>query len=478
MRFARAPQLAMLAGMARSDRHILIANPGTGKSGSAILHASRNELHVGRWPGMFILAPLQVCLNWRDEIPLWRPDLRISMVTGSKVERETAIKRDADVVLMNYDNLPWLNEYGPKDWSVFGKQMVCDEATRLRATRASWQTSSTGKRFLRTDGGVQTNALARHAADFPYWLNMTATPVPNGPLNWWSLVWYIDAGYRLGNSYSAFEQRWFALPNRHSEFAKPVPLPGAVEDIAARTSDITTVVRIEDYIDVAKPNVIDRWVELPAKAMRQYKDMRSRMMLQIEQGMETKTISVQSAAAKVARMSQISTGFSYHRDEDEDPNLQQCEHLHDAKVQAVESIIEETGENQIVFYHHQATLDLLKMRFKNKLVELDKDGVAMRDWNAGKIQILAVQYQRGSMGLSLQHGGRSMIFIEPTYRADDWEQAIERAGPLRQMQSGYKRAVNVYRIVARDTLDMDIYKKVEAKMSLQDLMIELLRGGE
>lgn len=476
MRVPRKPQLDMLTGMARSARNILIANPGSGKSGGALLSAASTEYYTGAWPGVLILAPLQVCLNWRNEVPEWFPTKKVSLITGEKTQREAALKESADVYLMNYDNLPWLDTYGPKDWSAFGKMMVCDEATRLRGTRASWQTSSTGKRWLRTDGGVQTNALAKHAADFPYWLNMTATPVPNGPLNWWPMVWYIDGGHRLGNSYTAFTERWFSMPNRHTDFAKPIPLPGAVEEIAARTADVTTVVRIEDYVDVAKPNVIDKWVELPAAALKQYRDMKANMFAQIEDGMQTRTISVLSAAAKVLRLNQISSGFSYWKDEDEDPELQQCTHLHNAKVDAVESIIEETGENQIVFYHHQATLDLLKKRFKNRLVELDKNGVAQANWNAGKIEILAIQYQRGSMGLSLQHGGRSMIFIEPTYRADDWEQAIERAGPLRQMQSGYNRVVNVYRIMAHNTLDASIYDKVQQKMQLQDLMVQLLRG--
>ena len=470
---ARAPQLAMLDGITKTARHNLIANPGLGKSAAALLKAGVHEFESGSWPGLFILAPLQVCLNWVNEVQLWLPAARTVLVTGDKTKRQAAIKQSADVYLMNYDNLPWLHEYAPADWSCFGRMMVCDEATRLRGTRVSWQTSSTGKRFLRTDGGVQTNALARHAADFRYWLNMTATPVPNGALNWWPLCWYIDAGHRLGNSYSAFEQRWFRVPNRHSDFAKPEPLPGAVEEIAARTSDITTVVRIEDYIDIAQPNFIDRWVELPAKAMKQYREMKLQMFTEIEDGLQNKTISVLTAAAKVSKLNAIACGFTYHED---DEQQRQCTFLHEAKLDAVESIVEETGENQIIFYHHHATLEMLKKRFKKALVELDKAGQAQRDWNAGNIKLLAVQYQRGSMGLSLQHGGRSMIFIEPTYRADDWEQAIERAGPLRQMQSGYNRAVNVYRIMAHGTLDKDIYKRVREKMDLQDLMISLLRS--
>ena len=465
----------MLQGVGRSPRHMLVAGMGTGKTGGAILHTGAQELHYGRWPGMFVLAPLQVAFSWVREIPEWRPDLRVSLIAGTKAQREEAIKRDADIYIMSYDNLPWLDKYGPADWSVFGKQMVCDESTRLRGTRASFQTSTLGKRWLRTDGGVQTNALARHAADFPGWLNMTGTPCPNGALNWWPQIWYLDGGWRLGNSFTAFENRWFMKPTQGSEFAMSVPQPGAVEDIISRIQDITTVVRTEDYFKLDAPFVIDKVVELPDSVRKKYNDMKYRMCMEIES--TGKQAVALSPAAKVGKLLQIAAGFAYWRDDDLDPDLKLCEELHTAKVDMVESILNETDEPLVVFYHHQATLQMLQKKFGKRLRELDKKGQAQADWNDGKIEILACQYQRGGMGLSLQHGGRNMCFIEPTYRADDYEQAIERLGPLRQFQSGYKRTVNLFRIVAHGTHDSDVYQKLAAKIDLQDYSIDLLKGA-
>jgi SNF2 family DNA or RNA helicase len=121
-------------------------------------------------------------------------------------------------------------------------------------------------------------------------------------------------------------------------------------------------------------------------------------------------------------------------------------------------------------------LDMLQARFKNRLTVLDKKGVAQDDWNAGKIEILAVQYQRGGAGLSLQHGGRSMCFIEPTYRADDYEQACARLGPLRQLQSGYQRTVNIFHVLARGTEDRRVFNVPKTKIELQDLVIEMLNA--
>lgn len=476
MRTARPPQHDMLRGLRRAPRMQLVASMGLGKSGALLLNAQGLEMHLGAWPGMFILAPLQVALNWRNEAPLWLPNKRVSVIAGAEADRKAALSVSADITVCTYDNLPWLHKYAPGDWArMFGRVANCDESTRIKRTRASWQTSTLGKKWLRTDGGVQTNALAEHAGDFGYWVNATGTPTPNGMVDLWGQYWYLDGGQRLGNSYTAFEQRWFMLPNKHTEFAKPLPQPGAAEQIAQMVADITVVAKVEDYYAVAEPNVIDRVVALPEKARRQYRDMKARMATEVSEG---KVVTVQSAGAKNVKLLQMAAGFAYHRDEDLDPDLQLCEELHTAKIDAVESIVEETGEPLVVVYFFKATLQMLRKRFKNRLRELDDKGKAQDDWNAGKVEILAIQYSSGSMGLSLQHGGRNICLVSPTYRADDYSQILERLGPLRQMQSGYNRVVNVFRVMAEATEDQRVFDVAIGKLTWEQAMINFIQEAQ
>lgn len=479
---ARPAQIAMLSGLNRTPRHQLVAGMGTGKTGAALLRAGAVELSTGKWPGMLIIAPLQVCFSWVREIPAWRPDLRVSLIAGTADNRKAALLKDADIYIISYDNLPWLHKEVPGSWTRFGAMCVCDESTRLRGTRASWQTSPLGKRYLVTKGGVQTNALATHAADFTYWVNATGTPCPNGAENWWPQLWYVDGGRRLGNSYTSFEERWFYRPSYGGDYAKLTPFPHSVAEITDAIRDVVTVVRTEDYYSLDEPNTVDRYVELPSKARRVYNDMRNKMVAKLDEELaaattqEERFVAVQSAGAKVAKLAQIAAGWVYWRDEENTPDVRDCEPLHNAKVDEVESILTETSEPLVIFYHYQATVDALKKRFGSRLRELDSAGVAQTDWNAGKVEILACQYQRGGMGLNLQHGGRNICFIEPTYRADDYEQAIERLGPMRQMQAGYSRTVNVFRIKAVNTVDSDIYEKLAGKINLQDHMVAILRA--
>ena len=72
-------------------------------------------------------------------------------------------------------------------------------------------------------------------------------------------------------------------------------------------------------------------------------------------------------------------------------------------------------------------------------------------------------------GLSLQDGGRILVDFASGWNLEFDEQVIERIGPTRQYQSGHKRSVFRYRIVARDTVEEhSVLPRLKKKMSVQD----------
>jgi len=474
LREPRAPQIDMLRGLRKGPRIQLIGSMGLGKSGAMILHAKALANHISRWPGVLLFAPLQVAFNWHKEIPLWVPGLRVEIIHGELAERKAALQRGADITIVTYDHIPWFEEYvGTHPWSVFGMMAMCDESTKIKSTRVAQMTSSLGNVRWDYNGGVQTNALARHAAELPYWVNATGTPTPNGLIDVWGQYWYIDRGLRLGTSFSRFQERWFVMPKRYDPMATPTVRPGAMEEISHLTADVTAVARVEDYYpDLAKPNIIDKWVELPPKARKIYQDMKSRMSAEVKEGKEA---AVLTAGAKNNKLLQIGSGFAYWKDEDEDPDAQLCEMLHEAKLDVVESIMNETGEPLVVVYYYKATLHQMRKRFKKRLTELDSQGKVQEAWNEGKVRLLAIQYQEGAHGLSLQHGGRNICLLTPTYNAEHYGQILERLGPLRQMQSGYSRVVNVFRVMAEKTEDERVFDVPIGKISYQQAMIDFIQ---
>jgi len=90
--------------------------------------------------GVIIIAPIRVIrLVWRQEAAKWEhtKHLRFSMVTGTRDQRTRALMREADVYLMNYDNLKWLGEtlhtyYVSKDKPLPFNGVVWDEISKMK----------------------------------------------------------------------------------------------------------------------------------------------------------------------------------------------------------------------------------------------------------------------------------------------------------------------------------------------------------
>jgi SNF2 family DNA or RNA helicase len=67
------------------------------------------------------------------------------------------------------------------------------------------------------------------------------------------------------------------------------------------------------------------------------------------------------------------------------------------------------------------------------------------------------------------------VFFTSGWNFEEHAQAIERIGPVRQMQSGYNRNVFVYHIVARGTVDEDVQDALATKRSVQEILMTGLR---
>ena len=82
---------------------------------------------------VLIIAPLRVARNtWSDEIKKWDhlQGLRYSIAVGTAAERIKALKADADIYIINRENVPWLIEESglPFDYDM----VVVDELSSFK----------------------------------------------------------------------------------------------------------------------------------------------------------------------------------------------------------------------------------------------------------------------------------------------------------------------------------------------------------
>ena len=420
---------------------------GSGKSVSTLTALDRLSLVEDVFPAL-ILAPLRVARStWPEEAKLWShlSHLRVSVITGTPKQRERALAVEADIYCTNYDNLSWLRSALGDEWPF--KTVVADEFTRLKSFRIR-------------QGGSRARALGQvahtHVSRF---IGLTGTPAPNGVKDLWGQIWMLDQGERLGRTFSAFEQRWF---RKGYDGYSLVPYDHTQQEVEDKLRDICLTVQ---GLQVDEPITSPVYVDLPPMARKVYDEMEKEMFAVLnEEGVEAA-----NAAVRTQKCLQLANGALYIDD------AGNWEAAHDAKLDALESIIEEAnGAPVLVAYNFKHDLERLRGRFRQGRV-LDADPDTIRQWNAGRISLLFAHPKSAGHGLSLQHGGNIIAFYGVDWSLEEHMQIIERIGPMRQKQAGYDRPVFVYPILARNTVDDLVMERLTTKKSTQEVLLEAMK---
>ncbi len=419
-------------------------DPGMGKTSSTATAIDILWLAGSAFHPALVIAPKRVAADvWRNDIAKWDhlAHLRVSCIVGTPAERMVAALRPADIYTVSYDNIPWLVEFFGRNWPF--KLIVADEATKLKG-------------FRTRQGGVRTRALGKIAKATGRWINLTGTPVPNGPIDLWGQCWFLDYGRRLGYTYDAFEQRWFNTFEYNTK-----PREGAEEEIMELIGDLTISLRAKDWFeDFIDPVPMPVYRDLPMRAQSQYDDMETSLFFELDNGVG---IEASNNASKSAKCCQIANGAIYT---DEEKNW---ETIHDTKIQMVKDIADEvSGANLMIIYWFKHDLIRLQKAFpEGRKFETEQDRL---DWNAGKLSKMFVNPYSAAHGLDFQDGGYIGVFFSQTWDLEARQQVMERIGWVRQMQAGHPRPVLSYELLMRGTTDEVMYDRTFTKATVQDSM--------
>lgn len=432
-----------------TPRCAIWAGMGMGKT-SSTMNALDAITLVDSAP-VLVLAPLRVARStWPEEASKWEhlSSMQVVPVVGSEAERRMALRLDAPIYATNYEQLPWLVEYWGDRWPY--RTVVADEATKLKGFRLRQ-----GTERARALGRVAHTKVKRFVA-------LTGTPSPNGLQDLWGQAWFLDAGQRLGRTFDAFKTRWF----------RPDPsgfgiqaLPHAQDEIQRQLADLCLTVEAKDWFDLKDPIVTNIYVDMPMRARKHYAEMEKAMFTQID----THEVEAFGAAARTLKCLQIANGAAYVGESNTE-----WKELHDEKLLALESVIEESSTPVLVAYHFKSDLARLQKAFP-KGRALDASPQTIKDWNAGKIPVLFAHPASAGHGLNLQDGGNVLVYFGHWWNLEERLQILERIGPTRQMQAGHDRPVFVYNILARGTVDELILERIETKREVQDLLLAAMK---
>jgi SNF2 family DNA or RNA helicase len=393
-----------------------------------------------------VIAPLRVAEDtWSREADKWDHlrSLRISKVLGSAKTRIQALHADADLYVINRENVVWLVRYlksRKEPWPF--DMVVIDELSSFKSSQA--------QRF---------KALWKIRPHVKRIVGLTGTPAANSLMDLWAEIGILDAGERLGRFIGRYRETYFrpAFVSPSGVVYKYTPRPGALEAITERISDITISLKASDYLEL--PDEIDSviGVELPGKAKEAYRKMERDALLELED----RQITALNAAAVVSKLTQISNGLIYDGDG-------RASRIHDAKTDALKELIEQADGPVLVFYEFREDAEHL-LRQIDGAVMLAGEAEIMQ-WNAGRIPVLLAHPASVGYGLNLQDGGHIIVWYGLTWSLEQYQQANARL-----YRQGQQKPVIIHHILAAGTIDEQVMAALRHKDTSQAALLAALK---
>lgn len=421
--------------MQEHDRCAVWAGMGMGKT-SAVLTYIDQQLMMGDERPKLVLAPLLVAkTTWEDEALKWDHlrGIRVAPIVGNELERRRAMASKAEVYTTNYENLPWLVEYWGDRWPY--ETVIADESTKL-------------KNFRTRQGGKRSQALSKVAhSKVKSFIELTGTPAPNGLKDLWGQMWMLDAGKRLGRTYSAFEDRWFKI-SAYGDDRTPKPFDHSEKEIHGALKDICLTVNAGDWVSLREPVVTNKYVQLPNRARELYQQMEDEFFIELEgHGVEAS-----NAAIKSGKLLQLAGGAVYVdplTESDDDPRAVHFKEVHDAKIQALESIVNEAcGMPVLVATNFRSDAVRLIKAFPKGSILTSKNGhLLMPKWNEGRIPIMFTHpacLHGDTEVLTEFRGWRKMVEVTSSERVFDGLEFVSHEGCS---YSGFKNVVDCFGIL-------------------------------
>ena len=417
---------------------------GTGKTVTTLTACDR-LLHDYLEDGpVLVIAPKRVAENtWSKECQKWPhlQHLRIARVMGTAKQRQEALLTDADIYVINRENVVWLVDTLGGRWPF--RIVVIDELSSFKSAQA--------KRF---------KALRRVRGRIKRIIGLTGTPRPNGIEDLWPEVYLLDQGDRLGKTLSAFRSRYLLPDKMHGHVVYSYrPKEGAEAEVYDRLGDICMSIRKEDVLDLPGQIYDDIELEPPPALLKQYKQFERDKVLECldEEG----EVVAGTAASLTNKLLQFANGAIYDMDG-------VAHHLHDVKLDALEEMLEEAGGDPVlVLYAYKHDADRIRARVNCRALDTPEDIDA---WNRGEIPVALAHPASIGHGLNLQDGGHIIIWFGLTWSLELYQQANERLN-----RPGQKNVCRVYHLILKGTHDERVLKSLKNKDEGQAAAIEALR---
>lgn len=418
---------------------ILADDMGLGKTLQvlAFLYSIRGE-----GPAL-IVCPASVLISWTNELERWAPTLRARIVTGSSAERSLMIAgaKDADVLVTSYDTLR--NDI---DFHAKNNYRVCvlDEAHYIKNRET--------KLFKCVK---QITARTR--------LALSGTPVENRLSELWSLFDFLMPGY-LG-SYASFREKYETPITDRGDRSAQTTLNRLVHPFILRR------MKKDVLSELPEKTEINCYVQMGEAQRRLY----AAYAAEVKDCMESSTAADKlKILSMLTRLRQICCDPALCYEDYEDASCKSDECIRMLKE------LKDNGHKVLVFSQFTTMLDRLRKRLEEEQMTvftlqgdtpLARRATLVQQFNEGSADVFLISLKAGGTGLNLT-GADAVIHYDPWWNITAQNQATDRCYRI-----GQTRAVQVYKLIAPDTIEENIVRLQYKKLELANAVTENADGG-
>lgn len=421
---------------------ILADDMGLGKTLQAIAYLLSCKAENDGKILALIVCPTSLVLNWQSEIQRFSPTLSSIVISGSAQQRRELIEQinDYDTVITSYDLLK-------RDVELYGEYefdcQIIDEAQYIK-------------------NSVTQNARAVKEIQSAQRFALTGTPVENSLAEIWSIFDFLMPGYLY--SHARFKQK----------YELPIVKGGDEEALANLKNMLSPFIlrRLKSNVlkELPPKTESELFAALDGEQSKLYAANLAQIRLQLTSQFERQGYSSSKVMvlAMLTRLRQIccDPSLCYENYAGESAKLNLCLDLLESCVAA--------GHKVLVFSQFTSMLSILESRLdvmgisyyvlKGSTPKEERASLTSR-FNSDKTNVFLISLKAGGTGINLT-GADIVIHYDPWWNVSAQNQATDRAHRI-----GQKNSVQVYKLIAKDTIEEKILKLQRDKMKLADSVI-------
>lgn len=442
----------------KNPRCLIANSQGTGKS-LASLHAVDYLIQKGEIRNCLYVGPKSILLDpIGRELETHFNHLRWEVALGAKSARLNTIKRDPQILAINWDGLTALLDSG--DMPAFD-MIIYDEASALKNPQARRY-----KQFFK-----YVNQFCKSTMRL---VLMSGTPAAESPLDAFSLIKLINSEGLLEKgipSLTKFREALMYKPYHHG--FRWLPKPGAEEVIY---NLLTPAVRftLEDAVDLPPLTFIYRACELTKEQSTLIKLLKKDLKAELDGG----EISAVNAAVLRGKFLQILCGAVLSTDGE-------AKYVDNTdRYNTLLEIIEETDGPVVVFSTYKAPQELLLKKlsavYPGKVAMINGDLKRVEDrtaifkqFEAGEIKVLLAHPKTVSHGSDFTRGN-VIVYYSGMNSVELYLQGIDRIRRLSSVAKGHKKFL-IYHLWATG-LEEDMFRALKEKPLSQEKFFKKLRS--